>query len=363
MHVPEPTTTTSRAVITTFVGLAIIFTVFRLVYRFRIRRFWWDDAWASVALIFQFMLVVAFWIRTDVPGVGPLNQSKHNRIIAYWILTNGFTCVLWSARLSMLYSIIRITPPMMRLRRVAYCCGILFVAMWAGLLAQKLYICISDLSWQLKPAPQCHLGQSVAILELVTDFSSDAILIVLPLRLLWGVNLPRHMRKLLFSIFSASCLVTIVSTIHATFLLGPAGLLEGLTANVEASVSLIVANLAVIVTHVYRLLRNGEDIDHSAYDVTTNGTRRINGPLKGFVKAAASSMHFASGIGGNTTRGTEAVLDSTTFRESRSNPDSNTTFGSVYEMTKPDELDHASTHIVNEPMIFANKARDLEPNC
>ena len=59
----------------------------------------------------------------------------------------------------------------------------------------------------------------------------------IPLRLLWGVNMPRNMRKLLFSIFSASVLVSAVSVVHATYLLGPSGLLEGLTANVEVCIN------------------------------------------------------------------------------------------------------------------------------
>jgi hypothetical protein len=157
--------------------------------------------------------------------------------------------------MSMLYSVIRIIPPMKLLHRIAYFSAVLFGLMWAGLLIQKLYICANDQAWELLPAPQCHLGESVGIVELVSkyiithwpprcaedllqtaDFISDGVLVVIPLRLLWGVNMPRHMRKLLFSIFSASILVTVVSIIHAVYLLGPSGLLEGLTANVEVRI-------------------------------------------------------------------------------------------------------------------------------
>jgi hypothetical protein len=44
------------------------------------------------------------------------------------------------------------------------------------------------------------------------------------------------MRTLLFAIFSASALVTIVSVIHAVFVLGPSGYLEGVTANLEVRI-------------------------------------------------------------------------------------------------------------------------------
>jgi hypothetical protein len=69
------------------------------------------------------------------------------------------------------------------------------------------------------------------------DCISDGILVVLPLRLIWDVNLPHKMRGLLFATFSASILVTVVSIIHAVFVLGPSGYLEGITANVEVRVS------------------------------------------------------------------------------------------------------------------------------
>lgn len=71
--------------------------------------------------------------------------------------------------MSILYSAIRIIPPMMALRRFAYGCAALFGCMWAALMIQKLYICAHDESWELQKAPQCHLGESVGIMELVSE--------------------------------------------------------------------------------------------------------------------------------------------------------------------------------------------------
>lgn len=70
--------------------------------------------------------------------------------------------------MSMLYSVIRIIPPGMFLRRCAYCCAVLFFCMWAALLTQKTYICGHDRAWELLKLPQCHLGDSVGIVELVS---------------------------------------------------------------------------------------------------------------------------------------------------------------------------------------------------
>lgn len=293
----QPSPTASRAIITVFASIAILLTVFRLSYRWRIRRFWWDDAWAASSMLFQLALLIAFWIRTDLP-VGPLYQSQHARAIAYWIVSESFTMVLWTARMSLLYSAIRIIPPGMFLRKIAYASAVLFGCMWAGLLAQKVYVCAHNRAWERSRTPQCHLGDAVGIIELVTDFISDAILVAIPLRLLWGVNMPRHMRKLLISIFSASILVTAISAVHAAYLLGPSGILEGLAANVECAVSLIVANLAVVVTHLYRLIRNGEDIDQASYDTSGMATTRLGfGGLRRLANRArfgtrVSSMRF-----------------------------------------------------------------------
>ena len=66
--------------------------------------------------------------------------------------------------------------------------------------------------------------------------------------------------------------------------------------------SLIVANLAVVVTHVYRLVRNGEDIDHASYETSAVNTTRFGiGSLKRLanragLKSRVSSMRFAKSL-------------------------------------------------------------------
>jgi hypothetical protein len=57
------------AINTVFGGLALVVTTFRLLYRWRLRRCWWDDAWAGVSMAFQLLLLIAVWMRTDVPGI------------------------------------------------------------------------------------------------------------------------------------------------------------------------------------------------------------------------------------------------------------------------------------------------------
>jgi hypothetical protein len=62
---------------------------------------------------------------------------------------------------------------------------------------------------------------------------ADAILLVLPIRLITSVTTPFAQRRLLLCVFSASVLTTLTSIVHAYYLIRVAGLVEGLTANVE----------------------------------------------------------------------------------------------------------------------------------
>ncbi|KAJ3775565.1 hypothetical protein FB446DRAFT_387084 [Lentinula raphanica] len=227
--------------------VAQILTVFRLYIRNRAKRLWWDDAWALLSMLLSLVLLITMWIRTDIP--------------AYWLVSITFTCTLWSARISLIFSVIRLIPPLFVLRRVSEGTAAIFFLMWAGSLAQKTYVCASDRSWYQLAAPQCHLGTAVAIVELVTDIFADIALAVIPIRLLAGVGLSSDKRRMLYIMFCASLLTSMVSIIHAVFLLGPSGLLEAITAQAEAGTALIVANAGVLSPYVYRLMKDGEDFD------------------------------------------------------------------------------------------------------
>jgi hypothetical protein len=65
------------------------------------------------------------------------------------------------------------------------------------------------------------------------DFIADLILLVLPVRLISSVRTHFSQRRLLLCVFSASVLTTLTSVVHAYYLIRVAGLVEGLTANVE----------------------------------------------------------------------------------------------------------------------------------
>ncbi|OBZ77197.1 hypothetical protein A0H81_02515 [Grifola frondosa] len=104
---------TIRIVGTVIPGFAVLFTLLRLYYRWSRRHLGLDDAWAAFAVLCVFFMTAGAWVRTDRPGVGPFNHSQHVRVIGYYMLNVSFTCVLWAARMSILFSIVRLIPYVM----------------------------------------------------------------------------------------------------------------------------------------------------------------------------------------------------------------------------------------------------------
>jgi hypothetical protein len=114
----------------------------------------------------------------------PLDLSRLNRIAAYYLMATTFYAVIWTARLSILFSIIRIDPDPVTRRRLRWlACA--FIAAFLFLIAQLFWTCehLHD-GWKNKPSPQCHLPKAVAICQLVSTciffFSTCRPLLSLP---------------------------------------------------------------------------------------------------------------------------------------------------------------------------------------
>lgn len=62
-------------------GLAVIATLFRLFDRHRMRRLWWDDFWAFVALLMDIPLMIAFFLRPESgSGCEPSDSSLAQKL-------------------------------------------------------------------------------------------------------------------------------------------------------------------------------------------------------------------------------------------------------------------------------------------
>ncbi|KAI0056517.1 hypothetical protein BV25DRAFT_1832172 [Artomyces pyxidatus] len=251
--------------------VAVCMTVARMWIRRD--RYWWDDAWAFFSLLNLLVQVASVFMHVE----NPAEMSKMNRVTAYYLMAATFYTVIWSARISILFSIIRIDPDE-RSRYYLKWLAAAFVGAIAFFLAQLLWVCEPDPSWKDLPSPQCHLTKQVAICQLVSDIFADMLLILLPLRLLHGIKDMSLYRRLIF-IFSTSIVTTIVSMVHAAYIITSGGSKVLVSALVEDCLSLTVANVPVVATAVLRVITSKGP---SVY-VDTDGRPNL------------SSVHFKTG--------------------------------------------------------------------
>lgn len=254
---------------------AAVVTIVRLVERTRNRKFGYDDGFAALSLAILLVFVAALFVHLG----DPTHLSYTTRVGMYYILSQGFYGVIWTARLSILFSVVRITPPG-NTRKFLFGLVGTFVLIWIILFAQVFWVCENEPLWKDTPAPQCALGRNVAIAQLISDIYADASLIAAPLRLLWNLGVTRAQRNRLLLVFSSSIITAIASLIHAYYVLRVGGLDEVFVAIVEICVSLLVCNLAVVVGLVARVVEsrggkshglNSESYSMSRSKITTTG--------------------------------------------------------------------------------------------
>ncbi|KZP12819.1 hypothetical protein FIBSPDRAFT_835858 [Athelia psychrophila] len=300
-HIPQPSISTSQgvyrnaehrkhhyrgtdislALVTIFNALAIAITAFRLFIQCRRNQLWWEDAWAGIATVFAVITIPAFWFRT---GSAKPYADTNSKVITWWLVTLACTCVLWAARMSLIFSIIRLSDPSYPLRKPANMTAGFFACCWIGLVLLKVLLCRDTNAWRETAIVACNLGESVAIIELCVDVVADALLVALVLFLLRDARrLKQSQRKLIFAMFSATVLTTLVSIVHVVFVVGPwEPRLEGMTAIVKSAVSLIVCNLPVVVHFFYRRVKQGQAEGRESYDYAghiASGRRRHNLPV------------------------------------------------------------------------------------
>ncbi|KAG1779441.1 hypothetical protein EV702DRAFT_966250 [Suillus placidus] len=245
-------------------SIAIICTIFRLVYRGWMRHFWWEDAWAAFALIADVVCLACIWLDRAIScDMGPHNCFYHCSVVrstahSVIFLTDWFR----AARMSVIFSIISVANHSGSKihKQITYLIAVSFVCMWAALLAQKISICEFH---------SCHMGKPVALSLLITDVIADVSLVAAPLYLLKDVGLSRSRKILVQSAFGASLLITAITITHSILLLKVHTTNTLIFAHVKAALSLIICNLLVIVTFLYRVCsKDSFDLDQS---FTSNG--------------------------------------------------------------------------------------------
>ncbi|RDB24463.1 hypothetical protein Hypma_008384 [Hypsizygus marmoreus] len=237
----NPTLQINKAVCAT---VAVAMTVSRLVIR-RQRRYWFDDGWALFSLLSLILQMSVIFL--DLHSL-----SRHSKVSRYYIMAICFYCIIWSARLSILCSVIRIHSSI-TVRRLLITLAGLFLLVWMTLVAQLLW---------------------VVICQLVSDIIADAILLISPVQLFTIIR-DKGLRYRLMIIFSTCIVTTVVSLVHATYILVQSGkpsvvisalvevvspfcpslsfILTNFNHSLQNSISLIVCNIPVVVGSLFRL--------------------------------------------------------------------------------------------------------------
>ncbi|KAG1732314.1 hypothetical protein EDB19DRAFT_1912153 [Suillus lakei] len=250
-------------------GIAILCTIFRLVYRGWTRHLWWEDAWAAFALIsdgggFLACCLALLSKPTAAPPSCLSGMDLDPRLDTFTRLDlrNGFHLgrvvriivhpVTFlphqsrAARMSIIFSIIRIADPSGDKvhKRITRVIAVSFVCMWVALVTYKINICIHY---------SCKMNQNMALSQLITDVVADASLILAPLQFWRNVRLSRNSKILILSAFGSSLLITMITIPHSIMLFQSITETTLIIAHVKAALSLVVCNLLVIVTLVYRV--------------------------------------------------------------------------------------------------------------
>ncbi|KAF8997835.1 hypothetical protein BDQ17DRAFT_834776 [Cyathus striatus] len=236
-------------------SVAICSTIYRLYARRKRLRY--DDGFALFSMLVLCVQMSAIFVKpTIMTGV---TRS--------YILDITFYVVLWSARLSILCSIIRIQPSSRR-RRIMASLVPLFLAACLVLIGQLFWICESQEEWKRQEVPQCALTRQVAVFQLVSDIVADLILLLSPLQLFLLLQ-DLWLRYRLALIFSTCIMTTIVSLVHAAYILNREGSKIIIVGVVEDSVSLIICNFPIIAAAFLRLSDKMASNRHNMNDPTS----------------------------------------------------------------------------------------------
>ncbi|KAI6114501.1 hypothetical protein F5141DRAFT_714122 [Pisolithus sp. B1] len=232
--------------------IGLLLAVFRLWFRFRIRRLWWEDAWAFAAFVFATNYLTGNWLY--------VHYGKPTSTVGYWISILSSNPVIWLVRHSTLFSVARIIYPSLTLRRMVLGIALMFFLLFVSFMVAKLWYFCQNLSWMNNTLyfgnVLLPLDTNLIIFELTTDFIADAILIVLPIRLLWSVKLPTRQRRMILLVFASGITVTIATICRALCQLLDLNLIAPLVMDVEVALSSIMCNLLVFVTFMYRYGRS-----------------------------------------------------------------------------------------------------------
>ncbi|KAM6496683.1 hypothetical protein JOM56_007156 [Amanita muscaria] len=234
--------------------LAIAMGSFRLIHRYRTKSYYWDDLGVAGCLICN---VVFFSVLCTLKGEFPPEELKETRQLRYWLLWLSLPSILWTSRLSIGLTILRLIKFDIWRKRLTIAVIIVFTLAWMLIILDYIIECNVDALRR----PDCS-NDVVEIVACAVFVIADVFLVYIPLHLLRNLRQPRGTRfmvRVAFCISGISMIATIMNTI-SEFYEGPQYKMMGLfLCMLKAPIALIVCSLIVLIPFVYRLFVKEEE--------------------------------------------------------------------------------------------------------
>ncbi|KAF9565864.1 hypothetical protein CPC08DRAFT_704299 [Agrocybe pediades] len=262
-------------------SIAIGLTAFRVLYRFRKHRLWWDDIVACSAMIGDCAFLAVLWL--DYAPMSSGLHSHKSRVSQYWAGLILFLLVVWMTRISLALAIARLFPSREPTRRFAIGLAMLSMIFCTAIVIQAAVVCSREPALNTGTEAVCQWPDSFRAVIVFGNIFTDTILVATPLYKLWRVCLPRKQRRLVLTGFAASASTMTVTVVCGVFLFAPVRLepgktiLRGKLSYFETGVSLIVCNLIVVMTFLHTVWHRGEDLEMT--DETTDSCETQTGTI------------------------------------------------------------------------------------
>jgi len=240
---------------------AILVTCVRLFDRIKKHLLWWDDTYAVMSVVFAVVFMAG-----NIMEQCTLSscETRNFRALSFYLSVVCFYSAIWAARLSILFTVVRICPNWI-VRNALLTLGGLFFLAWGILVGQVLFICEKHSGWKDGDTNgKCVLGEDVVIAQIITVVIADILLIFLPLRFIWRVSIERGRQIRLTCVFAATIVMTCLNIYHAVTVLQSSTerneqrsvIVEAIAAIIEVSVTLIICNLSVLFAVLFRIAKD-----------------------------------------------------------------------------------------------------------
>ncbi|KAF9528739.1 hypothetical protein CPB83DRAFT_906509 [Crepidotus variabilis] len=204
-------------------AVAILATFLRLYSKIRRKQLYWDDFWVSVALtsclISLAVMIVLSTIRLD-------NMCLTSRSFVLWVSFITLPSTVWSSRISICVSMIRVLLPSRKRTFAKLSCCVLGCC-WLAICLQKIWICEGITAPTL---PLCAVFTSLTpTLSLSLNILADTFLVVWTALMLMQMRLDKNHRWLLIALADAE---------HLAYL--------------EIAITLLLCNTTALAPYAYR---------------------------------------------------------------------------------------------------------------